>query len=111
MDDRELKPCPFCGGAAEVVEADEAGEGAYAVQCRTRGCEASSAVMFALKEDVTDQLAAKWNRRAADDELRGQLTSAFVAGCCAVLTWTNSGMPQDDLDEAGYDYATSVMRS
>lgn len=44
-----------------------------------------------------------------DDE-RARLKDAFVAGCCAVLTWTHSGMPQDDLDEAGYDYAASVLK-
>lgn len=43
-----------------------------------------------------------------EDDIREALKDAFVAGCCAVLTWTNSGMPQDDLDEAGYDYAASV---
>ncbi len=43
------------------------------------------------------------------DALKEDLKRAFVAGCCAVLTWTRSGMPQDDLNEAGYDYAASVM--
>lgn len=43
------------------------------------------------------------------DERRENLKRAFVAGCCAVLSWTNAGMPQDDLDEAGYDYAASVL--
>lgn len=60
----ELLGCPFCGGPAEIIEADEAGDCAYAVQCQTRGCEASSRVYFALKDDVTEQLAAAWNRRA-----------------------------------------------
>lgn len=45
------------------------------------------------------------------DERNGELKEAFVAGCCAVLTWTHSGMPQDDLDEAGYDYVASLVRS
>lgn len=44
------------------------------------------------------------------DERTEELKTAFVAGCCAVLTWTHSGMPQDDLDEAGYDYAASVLK-
>lgn len=47
--------------------------------------------------------------RTPSDDRREDLKAAFVAGCCAVLTWTNSGMPQDDLDEAGYDYAASVV--
>lgn len=44
-----------------------------------------------------------------EDERREELKTAFVAGCCAVLTWTHSGMPQDDLDEAGYDYASQIL--
>jgi hypothetical protein len=47
----------------------------------------------------------------AREERREDLKRAFVAGCCAVLTWTKSGMPQDDLDEAGYDYAATVALS
>lgn len=43
------------------------------------------------------------------ENLKEQLKNAFVAGCCAVLTWTKSGMPQDDLDEAGYDYAAHIL--
>lgn len=45
----------------------------------------------------------------SDDDQREALKSAFVAGCCAVLTWTNSGMPQDDLNKEGYDYADSIL--
>lgn len=33
----------------------------------------------------------------------------FVAGCCATLSWCKAGMPQDDLDEAGYDYARTAI--
>lgn len=54
-------------------------------------------------------LAAAREGEEAKDELQYQLKDAFVAGCCAVLTWTHSGMPQDDLDEAGYDYATTFL--
>lgn len=45
-------------------------------------------------------------RRAARDDLK----TAFVAGCVEMLQWLHSAMPQDDLDEAGYDYADSVLR-
>lgn len=66
-----LKPCPFCGGAAEIIEADEAGDMAYVVQCQTRGCEASSAVVFAIKEPADDPLAERWNRRNASIDAPG----------------------------------------
>jgi Lar family restriction alleviation protein len=63
-DDRlnELAPCPFCGGEAEIVDAEEAGPDARVVCCK--GCSASSKVIFALKDDVTDLLVEAWNRRA-----------------------------------------------
>lgn len=46
-----------------------------------------------------------------EDGRHEELKKAFVAGACAVLTWTHSGMPQEDLDVAGYDYATSVVKA
>ena len=64
-------------------------------------------------EEGADALVQMLNKSlltdAMEDELPAMLKNAFVAGCCAVLTWTKSGMPQDDLDEAGYDYAASVL--
>lgn len=38
-----------------------------------------------------------------------ELKGAFVAGCCATLSWCNAGMPTDDLEEAGYDYARTFL--
>ena len=54
----ELKPCPFCGGLAEIVEIDE-GEnaGGSCVCCST--CLASSNVEFGFKENFI----SNWNRR------------------------------------------------
>lgn len=54
----ELKPCPFCGGMAEIVEIDE-GEnaGGSCVCCTT--CLASSKVDFGFKENFI----SNWNRR------------------------------------------------
>ena len=54
----ELKPCPFCGGLAEIVEIDE-GEnaGGSCVCCTT--CLASSKVEFGLKENFI----SNWNHR------------------------------------------------
>lgn len=57
MSDK-LKPCPFCGGLAEIVEIDE-GEnaGGSCVCCTT--CLASSNVDFGFKENFI----SNWNRR------------------------------------------------
>ena len=67
-DEPELKPCPFCGGKAELSEADEEGEDAYSVMC-TR-CLATSPVRFSIKEDAEPLLIDAWNSRATDTELR-----------------------------------------
>lgn len=58
----ELKPCPFCGGEAEIVDAEECGPQAYVVTCN--GCMTSSRVIFALMDDVTFDLVSAWNTRA-----------------------------------------------
>lgn len=50
----ELKPCPFCGGAADL-DAPSAGE--LLLYCK--GCYAS------ICEDSTSNVVAAWNRRAA----------------------------------------------
>lgn len=72
------------------------------------GCPTCGALPCDWVSDLRAQLAA--SQRAvveARDALEGEMKTAFVAGCCAVLTWTHSGMPQDDLDEAAYDYVAS----
>lgn len=66
-DADRLSPCPFCGGDAEIVEAAEAGPQAYVVQCSNPTCQASSAVIFALMEDVKWLLMERWNRRAVNE--------------------------------------------
>lgn len=67
--------------------------------------------LMASKDDWADRaIYAERKLSALIDGQEESLKRAFVAGCCAVLTWTHSGMPQDDLDEAGYDYAATVMR-
>ncbi len=45
------------------------------------------------------------------DAYRDTLKAAFVAGCVEMLNWLHAAMPQDDLDESGYDYADSVLRA
>ena len=52
----ELKPCPFCGGEAEIVEDRLYGEDYYAGRCRS--CAATSIFEFTKEEAMTE-----WNRR------------------------------------------------
>jgi hypothetical protein len=62
-----LAPCPFCGGEAEILSASSEGPdaGAMFVQCGNGLCMASSALIFALMDDVKPLLRERWNRRAA----------------------------------------------
>ena len=65
----ELLPCPFCGGDAECAyECDEDSPdfGGKFVHCKK--CDASSTMIFPLMDDVTLQLAEKWNRRVLSFE-------------------------------------------
>lgn len=55
----ELKPCPFCGGPAEIVHIDEGENEGGSCVCCTR-CFASSNVEFGFKENFL----SNWNRRA-----------------------------------------------
>ena len=58
-DNDELLPCPFCGGAAEIINIEDGGNaGGSFVHCTQ--CEACSNVEFEFKENFV----SNWNRRA-----------------------------------------------
>ena len=56
MKDERVKPCPFCGGEAEIIKAHFFGGYQYA--CRCVDCVAQSAFCGTKEEAVTE-----WNRR------------------------------------------------
>ena len=62
-DSDRLKPCPFCGGEAEMltVPEDLPDVGAMFVQCSK--CMASSALVYPLMDDVRSLLMERWNKR------------------------------------------------
>jgi Lar family restriction alleviation protein len=63
MSDRSLLPCPFCGGEPRFgTGASEGIEGGHFIECGN--CQASTSLVFPLKDDVTRELAERWNRRA-----------------------------------------------
>ena len=57
----ELKPCPFCGGYAELREVYEGRTETYAIHCCCCNIHVTKFVWCARdKEDVIEE----WNRRA-----------------------------------------------
>ena len=56
MKDERVKPCPFCGGEAEIIKAHLFGGDIYI--CRCVDCVAQSAFCGTKEEAV-----AEWNRR------------------------------------------------
>lgn len=77
----KLKPCPFCGGEAEIVEDHLFGEDYYAGRCRS--CAATSIFEFTKEEAV-----AAWNRRNYPEKQdSSNLTYADVEKIVKPLEW------------------------
>lgn len=53
-----LKPCPFCGGQAEIRKS---GKSQNYIACED--CDSYSQLVHAVKEDVERLLVEVWNKR------------------------------------------------
>lgn len=59
---KELKPCPFCGGKAEIIsEETYSGHNLFWVECIECDCRTSD------YEDNEKEAIESWNRRVADE--------------------------------------------
>jgi Lar family restriction alleviation protein len=69
----DLKPCPFCGGSAEVVQIgnEATPKRGFEVRCLTWGCATKKRAMVIRQpiEMAREFAVAAWNRRAASAEL------------------------------------------
>jgi Lar family restriction alleviation protein len=64
METNELKPCPFCGGKAELIHDPHGNQFLYWARCDNIGCTVCpEAKMTANKEDAIDA----WNRREGEN--------------------------------------------
>ena len=52
----ELKPCPFCGGEAEIIHLDDDDNAGGSCVCCTK-CQASGNVEFGRKENFVENLS------------------------------------------------------
>lgn len=59
METNELRPCPFCGGEAEIIEVKDNPPETIAIQCKS-GCGVSVRHKW-MEENV---LVEAWNNRA-----------------------------------------------
>lgn len=61
MKEIELKPCPFCGGKAKIIEIGSYGS---VIQARCTSCGAGSKlVLLSAKYAAADKAADNWNHR------------------------------------------------
>ncbi len=67
MENNELKPCPFCGGEAEL---ESFATDIYFVKCKMCGA------IVKAKSWGKDEIIKTWNRRDPEDELKKQLAKS-----------------------------------
>lgn len=61
---RELKPCPFCGGTAEMIEIPHIPRGTdYTPRCKNPSCCGRLTKKWAYRETAV----IMWNRRATNE--------------------------------------------
>lgn len=113
-DSDRLKPCPFCGGAAEMdcvrsESGEDPNEGGYFIACLA--CDASTGMRFACGDDPKPLLIEQWNRRAAlRREAHTWWTAARDAATaerrrCALRVALHSQYPITTDFDRGYDKA------
>ena len=72
--DVELKPCPFCGGKADIKkglpQSQSRGGKQFLIQCRKCGCRTVLFRQSALEpwKELLDACVSTWNRRVKDGE-------------------------------------------
>ena len=62
MTNRALKPCPFCGGEAEVAEIDTMYLHGFVARCMNDGCLITAETMCMYPTE--SEAAEAWNTRA-----------------------------------------------
>ncbi len=68
----ELKPCPFCGGEAELCQSQDDGK-YYSVFCKTDRCGANVGEDFYMEPD---ELIKQWNTRHIEEKAEALLDLA-----------------------------------
>lgn len=91
-----LKPCPFCGGEAEIVHIEEGDNAGGSCVCCTQ-CMASGNVEFGRKENFV----ANWNRRSVQESVpEGWQLVPTRMDAAMINAWSNG--PSVTSDEIAY---------
>lgn len=83
----DLKPCPFCGGAAhffKLTDLDEKNFGGEGICCGS--CPITTDLMFSLMEDCKPKLAEAWNRRAQPAPITSETGNQAAQGASAITS-------------------------
>lgn len=96
MKNSELKPCPFCGGEAEIVQ-DDIFWMQKRIRCKDENCFAGYGVTF---HDF-DVLLTAWNQRAERtcenmEEYKG--CSNFKCSECGYTNYWSLEVPASDIN-------------
>lgn len=68
MNETKLKPCPFCGGIAEIKHDFYDNDQHSYVRCRGCRCKISD-VQISTEYSSDEKAAERWNRRVDDAEI------------------------------------------
>lgn len=60
--DNELKPCPFCGGKAEMITRKQCLADAYSVRCTNKHCRGHTQRLVRAEQKARND----WNRRVGN---------------------------------------------
>lgn len=81
----KLKPCPFCGGEAKIVETKECwGQGENANKVTISCCECFVEIRVADHESysfLTKKAIEKWNNRVTEADVFNKAIDDFVDVC------------------------------
>jgi Lar family restriction alleviation protein len=64
MEITDLKPCPFCGGKAELIKRRQCLADAYSVRCKNSGCRGRTQKLVRTEQQAIEE----WNRRAGNEQ-------------------------------------------